>query len=63
MSAVSISLDLAKSVFQVHGEDEAGLTVLRRRLSRGELVSFFAKQPACLVGRGAHCWSDTPTMR
>ena len=46
MSVVSIGLDLAKSVFQVHGVDAAGRTVLRRRLARGELVAFFAKQPA-----------------
>ena len=53
MSVVSIGLDLAKSVFQVHGVDAAGHTVLRRRLARGELVAFFAKQPACLVGMGS----------
>ena len=61
MSVVSIGLDLAKSVFQVHGVDAAGHTVLRRRLARGELVAFFAKQPACLVGMeacsSAHHWA------
>lgn len=61
MSVVSIGLDLAKSVFQVHGVDAAGHTVLRRRLARGELVAFFARQPACLVGMeacsSAHHWA------
>ena len=61
MSVVSIGLDLAKSVFQVHGVDETGHTVLRRRLARGELVAFFAMQPACLVGMeacsSAHHWA------
>lgn len=61
MSVVTIGLDLAKSVFQVHGLDETGNMVLRRRLSRGELVSFFAKQPACLVAMqacsSAHHWA------
>ncbi len=61
MSVVTIGLDLAKSVFQVHGVDAAGHTVLRRRLARGELVAFFAKLPACLVGMeacsSAHHWA------
>ena len=61
MSVVSIGLDLAKSVFQVHGVDAAGRTVLRRRLARSELVAFFARQPACLVGMeacsSAHHWA------
>src|ERR1051325_5966917 len=49
-TVVTIGLDLAKSVFQIHGVDDAGSAVLRRRLSRHELVSQFAKLPACLVG-------------
>ena len=61
MSVVSIGLDLAKSVFQVHGVNAAGHTVLRRRLARSELLAFFAKQPACLVGMeacsSAHHWA------
>jgi hypothetical protein len=50
MSVVTIGLDLAKSVFQVHGVDAAGQTVLRRRLGRTDLLPFFAKQPSCLLG-------------
>ena len=49
MSVVSIGLDLAKSVFQLHGVDASGHAVLRRRLARGELIALFAKQPRCLV--------------
>jgi transposase len=45
-----IGLDLAKSVFQVHGVDDEGEVVLRRRLSRAKLLPFFAKLPPCLVG-------------
>ena len=45
-----IGLDLAKSVFQVHGVDAEGQVVLRRRLSRSKLLSFFAALPRCLVG-------------
>ena len=59
-SAVTIGLDLGKSVFQVHGVDAGGAVVIQRRLTRGRLLAFFAKQPACLVGMeacaAAHHW-------
>jgi transposase len=45
-----IGLDLAKSVFQVHGVSEDGEVVLRRRLSRSRLLPFFEKLPPCRVG-------------
>ncbi len=45
-----VGVDLAKSVFQVHGIDARGRVVLRRRLSRSKLLSFFARLPRCLVG-------------
>ena len=58
--AVTIGLDLGKSVFQVHGVDARGAVVIQRRLTRGRLLTFFAKQPACLVGMeacaAAHHW-------
>jgi transposase len=58
---VTIGLDLAKSVFQIHGVDDAGRAVRRRRLSRHELVSYVAKRPACVVGMeacsAAHHWA------
>jgi transposase len=61
MSVVSIGLDLAKSVFQIHGVDASGHAVLRRRLARGELIAFFTKQPRCLVAMeacsSAHHWA------
>ena len=61
MSVVTIGLDLAKSVFQVHGVDKAGQTVLRRRLGRTDLLPFFAKQPPCVIGMeacsSAHHWA------
>jgi transposase len=61
MSVVTIGLDLAKSVFQVHGVDSAGQTVLRRRLGRTDLLPFFAKQAPCTVGMeacsSAHHWA------
>ncbi len=46
----TIGLDIAKSVFQVHGIDGAGEVVVRRRLTRGRVLRFFEKLPPCLVG-------------
>lgn len=48
MTVVALGLDLAKSVFQMHGVDASGRAVLRRRLSRGEPVAFFAESGARL---------------
>ena len=57
----TIGLDLAKNVFQVHGADAEGAPVLRRKLRRAEVLAFFEKLPACLVGMeacgGAHHWA------
>lgn len=47
---VVVGVDLAKSVFQVHGIDARGEVVLRRKLSRTKLLSFFENLPRCLVG-------------
>lgn len=61
MSTVAlIGLDLAKSVFQVHGVDVEGKTVLRKRLSRGQMAEFFARLEPCMVAMeacsGSHYW-------
>src|SRR3954454_15055189 len=57
----TIGLDLAKQIFQVHGADSDGFPVFNRRLRRAEVLRFFEKQPACLVGLGAcgsaHYWA------
>jgi transposase len=54
MEQVSVvGLDLAKSVFQVHGVNAQGEAVLRRKLSRGQLLKLFEKLPPCLVGMEA----------
>jgi transposase len=56
-----IGLDIAKSVFQVHGVDEAGQAVLRRRLRRAEVLKLFAGIEPALVGieacHTAHYWA------
>ncbi len=61
MEVSTIGLDIAKSVFQVHGVDGSGATVMRRQLRRRQLLGFFAKQPPCLVGMEAcataHHWA------
>ena len=46
----TIGIDLAKHVFQVHGVDAEGATVLRKQLRRGQLLIFFSRLPRCMVG-------------
>jgi transposase len=57
----TIGLDIAKSVFQVHGIDAQGGVVVRRQLRRARLLPFFQKLPACLVGieacASSHHWA------
>lgn len=48
--ATTIGLDIAKSVFQVHGVDAAGEVVIRRKLTRGRVLGLFENLPRCLVG-------------
>lgn len=49
-SISTIGLDIAKSVFQVHGVDAAGQVVVLRQLRRSHVLAFFQKLPPCLVG-------------
>jgi len=57
----TIGLDIAKSVFQLHGVDAAGQVVIRRQLKRRFVLAFFQKLPPCLVGieacASSHHWS------
>ena len=57
----TIGLDIAKSIYQVHGVDVDGAVVIRRRISRAKILEFFAALPSCLVGieacPSAHHWS------
>jgi len=62
MQAVTtIGLDIAKSVFQVHGVDAEGNIIIRRQLKRRYVLAFFQKLPPCLVGieacASSHHWS------
>ena len=57
----TIGLDIAKSVFQMHGVDAAGQVALRRQSKRRNVLAFFQKLPPCLVGieacASSHHWS------
>src|SRR2546430_17740945 len=46
----TIGLDLAKHVFQVHGVDAEGATVLRKQLRRAQVLAVFSRLPPCLGG-------------
>ena len=57
---ITVGLDLAKNVFQVHGADGTGHAVLRKKLRRAQVLEFFDQLPACVVAMeacgGAHYW-------
>jgi transposase len=57
----TVGLDIAKSVFQVHGIDVEGKVIVRRQLKRRHVLAFFQKLPSCLVGieacASSHHWS------
>jgi len=61
MDITTIGLDLAKSVFQVHGVNASGAVAVRKTLRRSQVLPFFAKLPPCLVGMEAcgtsHHWA------
>src|ERR1700693_671536 len=63
MQIARIGLDLAKYVFEIHGVDAHGKTVLRKTLRRHAVSTFFANLPPCLVAmeasNGAHFWAKT----
>lgn len=56
----TVGLDLAKNVLQAHGADASGRAVLRKKLRRDQVLSFFSQLPRCVVAMeacgGAHFW-------
>ncbi len=58
---ITIGVDLAKSVFQLHGIDAEGAVVLRRQVRRSQMLEVFRNLRPCLVGMeacaGAHYWA------
>jgi len=61
MEVTTIGIDIAKRIFQVHGVDERGKTVLKKKLMRDQVLIFMANLPKCLVGieacGGANYWA------
>ena len=62
MKLTTIGIDLAKNVFQVHGADERGKAVLKKKLKREQMATFFANLTPCLIGMeacgSAHFWAN-----
>jgi len=56
----TIGIDYRKKIFQVHGADKNGKTVLKKKLTRDQVLTFMANLPKCLVGMeacgGANCY-------
>lgn len=61
MKVTTIGLDIAKTVFQVHGIHADGEVAIRKRLNRNQVRSFFEALPPCLIGieacATAHYWA------
>jgi len=61
MKLTTIGIDLAKNVFQVHGADAKGKTVLKKQLKRTQVLAFFANLTPCRIGMeacgSAHYWA------
>ena len=61
MEPNTIGLDIAKSVFQVHGEDSSGKIVVQKRLRRSQVLGFLAGFKPALIGieacGSAHYWA------
>lgn len=61
MEVTTIGIDIAKRIFQIHGVNERGKTVLKKRLMRDQVLTFIANLPKCLVGieacGGANYWA------
>jgi len=61
MNITRVGIDLAKTVFQVHGVDAKGKAVLRKQLKRAQVLEFFANLQRCVIGMeacgSAHYWA------
>ena len=61
MEVTTIGIDMAKRIFQIHGVNKNGKTVLKKKITRDKLPEFMATIPKCLVGmeacRGTHHWA------
>ena len=61
MKITTMGIDLAKTIFQVHGVNEHGKVAVRKQLKRAEMLPYFASLPPCLIGMeacgSAHYWA------
>ena len=61
MKVTTVGIDLAKNVFQLHGVNEYGKTVIKKQIRRDQMAEFFVNLPACLIGMeacgSAHHWA------
>ena len=61
MTVTTVGIDLAKNIFQIHGVDQHGKTILKKKIKRDQLFTFFANKEPCLIGMeacsGAHFWA------
>ena len=61
MKVTTLGIDLAKNIFRIHGVDCRGAVVLRKQLSRKQMLQFLARLEPCLIGveacAGAHYWA------
>ena len=61
MNITTIGIDLAKNVFQLHGVDAQGQSIVQKKITRNKLPEFVANLPPCLIGLeacgGAHYWA------
>ncbi|KAA3630545.1 MAG: transposase, partial [Proteobacteria bacterium] len=61
MKITTAGIDVAKTLLQVHGVDERGRAVIRKRLKRGQVLAYFANVTPCLIGMeacgSAHYWA------
>ena len=59
---ITLGIDLAKSVFQLHGVDAEVQVLLRRQLRRSQMLEFLQRLSPCLIGMeacaSAHCWAQ-----
>ncbi len=53
MTMVTVGIDLAKNVYQIHDVDSHGKTVLKQKIKRNQLTAFFVNKPPCLIGMEA----------
>jgi len=67
MPTLTIGLDIAKHVFQVHGVDRGGRPVVQRKLRRAEVLKFFSRLDPSLIGieacHGSHYWARELTTQ